>query len=417
MPTAILAGFIGMLLGPEVLGIVPFDQAILGNIVYHAMAIGFIALSLKSRTRETSPIVLKSGMLIVSVYMLQGIIGIVLTLIFMASLKPDLFVGFGLLLPLGYGQGPGQAFSMGSQWEKLGFQGGGNIGLTIATFGFLWAILIGIPFMNYHLKRHQLKAKADTLHRERSPYLAQSEPDELPLGDALDHLTPQIVLIGIVYLATYLSILFLDHLISPMGTFGKTFVTVLWGMQFNIAAGYAIIVRLIMDRWLKKGILKRDITNNYLLQRISGGVFDYMITAAIAAISISAVQQYWLPTVLMTTLGGVVTLYYLKFMVKRVYQKNTLENLMGFYGMLTGTISTGMALLRGTDPEFDTDAASNLVFGSAVGMAFGTPLLVIINIPIMGYVDGNTSLYGLTIGLLAGYLSLLVWLMLRRRQA
>jgi ESS family glutamate:Na+ symporter len=271
--------------------------------------------------------------------------------------------------------------------------------------------------MNYHMKRHKLAVKAETLHRERMPYMAQSEPDELPLGDALDHLTPQIVLIGLVYLATYLSILFLDHLIAPMGTFGKTFVTVLWGMQFNIAAGYAIIVRLLMDRWLKNGYLKHDFTNNYLLQRISGGVFDYMITAAIAAISISAVRQYLLPTVLMTTIGGILTLYYLKFMVKRVYRKNTLENLMGFYGMLTGTISTGMALLRGTDPEFDTDAASNLVFGSAIGMVFGTPLLLIINIPIMGYVDDNTALYGVTIALLAAYLTLLIWLMLRREWA
>jgi|LFRM01.1.fsa_nt_gb hypothetical protein len=39
---------------------------------------------------------------------------------------------------------------------------------------------------------------------------------------------------------------------------------------------------------------------------------------------------------------------------------------MAMFGMLTGTASTGIALLRGIDPDLETDVAKNLVLGSAV---------------------------------------------------
>jgi ESS family glutamate:Na+ symporter len=112
------------------------------------MAIGFIALTLKSRSRQTDPNNGKTGMLIVSTYLIQGLAGFAISLIMAAWFLPDLFPPIGLLLPLGYGQGPGQAFSIGSQWEAIGFESGGQIGLTIATLGFLWACIGGVILLN-----------------------------------------------------------------------------------------------------------------------------------------------------------------------------------------------------------------------------------------------------------------------------
>ena len=55
VPTSMIAGFAGLLLGPEMIGIVPFNVDMLGDLVYHLMAVGFIALSLKERNVESSP--------------------------------------------------------------------------------------------------------------------------------------------------------------------------------------------------------------------------------------------------------------------------------------------------------------------------------------------------------------------------
>jgi len=81
VPTSMVAGILGLIVGPELLGWLNFDLDRLGQLVYHLMAIGFIALSLKEREVSNSPAVMKSGMLIVSTYLIQGLVGFGLLLI------------------------------------------------------------------------------------------------------------------------------------------------------------------------------------------------------------------------------------------------------------------------------------------------------------------------------------------------
>ena len=50
------------------------------------------------------------------------------------------------------------------------------------------------------------------------------------------------------------------------------------------------------------------------------------------------------------------------------------------YGMLTGTASTGIILLRELDGEFKTPAAENLVYQNFPAIAFGFPMMIIASI-------------------------------------
>lgn len=411
IPTSVVAGFIGLILGPEVLKLIPFDGERFGKIVYHMMAVGFISISLKDREQKKNKTILNSGIYIVSTYLVQGIIGFGITLLLFYTIYPDLFVGFGLLLPLGYGQGPGQAFSIGSSWETLGFLNGGNIGLTIATFGFLWACIIGVPLMNYLVRKGKIKKKDSSIYKIRNKIHEEIEPEEIPLSESLDKISIQISLIGIVYLATYLTLVGVSKVLAPLGTFGQTFSQLLWGFHFNIGAIYGILMRVILNRLKKRNIVIHSYPNNYLLQRIAGGSFDFMITASIAAISIYTLKVFVAPIILVTTIGGIVTILYTVFMCKKIFKQNTLENIGGFYGMQTGTISTGMALLKVVDPHFDTDAAENLVMGSAVALIFGFPLMLALNIPIVGHVTNQPIMYLYTMLLFIAYLLFLFFLL------
>ena len=47
------------------------------------------------------------------------------------------------------------------------------------------------------------------------------------------------------------------------------------------------------------------------------------------------------------------------------------------YGMLTGTASTGVILLREIDGEFQTPAADNLVYQNFPAIAFGFPMMLL----------------------------------------
>lgn len=414
VPTSMIAGFIGLITGPELLGWIRFDTDMLGNIVYHFMAIGFIALSLKERDINHSPAILNSGMMIVSTYLVQGLVGLGLFMILATTFYPDFFPGIGLLLPLGFGQGPGQAYSIGTQWEELGLAGGGNLGLTIAGIGFIWATVVGIILMNILAKSKKFQGTESGAKKTHEPVTEKSDPDDIPLSDTIDKLTYQIALIGLIYLVTYLTIFGLEKLLTPLGTFGETFAQLLIGFHFLIGSLYAMLFRVILNKLQTAGIKLEHSPNNFLLQRISGFSFDYMVTASIAAISIYALQEYLVPVLLLTTIGGFVTIVYLLWISPRLFPEDKLSNLLGFFGMQTGTISTGMALVKAVDPGFQSSTAENLVMGSASAMMFGVPLLLLLNVPVVGYVQNEPIMYLYTLLALLAYFVVLIGVLLYR---
>lgn len=424
IPNAILAGFIGFLMGSSVLNLLPaqFLQPVsLERMVYHMMAIGFIALALKERKREKGTEITNTGLAIVSTYLIQGILGFGITLLMAFTFLKDLFPPFGLLLPLGFGQGPGQASAIGAQWEVINgvpaLVGGANIGLSIAAIGFLWACVGGVPLIHYFIRKRGFKPDAyDEADAQASMIEERDRPDDIPLSESIDRVTVQLFLIGTIYLLTFLMILGLEWVFSLLGNFGQTVSTMLWGFHFIFGTVIALVVRRVLDKLKSKGSMTRNYPNNYLLQRIAGGSFDYMITAGIAAISVSVFRMYLVPTLIITTLGMIATMLYLIFLCKRIYGSHTVESTVALYGMLTGTISTGLALLREVDPNFRSPVAKHLVLGSGAGLIFGFPLMILLGIPIHGYSIGNPSFYLYTMLALLGYFALLAFLMWRVRK-
>jgi len=59
--------------------------------------------------------------------------------------------------------------------------------------------------------------------------------------------------------------------------------------------------------------MTHNYTNNYMLNRISGFVFDLMILSGIAAIDFEKLKGLLIPLVLLTIVGTVVTMIYLNF--------------------------------------------------------------------------------------------------------
>ena len=124
--------------------------------------------------------------------------------------------------------------------------------------------------------------------------------------------------------------------------------------------------------------MKREYTNNFMLNRISGFVFDLMIVAGVCAIEFEAIKGLLLPIVLLTVFGTLATFLYLNFICKRLYPTYRYEAMASLFGMLTGTASTGTILLREIDPNFETPAASNLVLQTVPAMIFGFPLIILV---------------------------------------
>ncbi|MCL1906229.1 MAG: hypothetical protein FWG06_04410, partial [Clostridiales bacterium] len=163
MPTAVLAGF--LLLGLRICGLRMVGTDTLEMITYHGIALGFIALSLRiPATVENSAERLaaaKSGALIVSCYTIQGIFGLIISLGLAYTILPGLFGAAGILLPMGFGQGPGQANNIGLTYEALGFEGGQSFALSIAAMGFLAAYFVGLIYINILKRKGLIKNSGD----------------------------------------------------------------------------------------------------------------------------------------------------------------------------------------------------------------------------------------------------------------
>ncbi len=411
MPTAVLAGFLLLILRST--GLLNADAAYLEAITYHTIALGFIALTLRTSEKQSESaawIGAKSGALIVSTYLVQAITGLVISLALAYTIMPRLFKASGILLPMAYGQGPGQANNVGSTYEALGMAGGRSFGLSLAAMGYLCACIVGVIYINILNRKHKITkiAEKDPISGSVTIDTFQAH-DEIPISESIDRLSIQAAMIVLIYWITYLLTHGITTALRAMAPgVAATVEPLLWGFNFIIASLVAILAKTLIQQLRKHKLMKRQYQNNYLLSRISGLLFDIMIVAGIGSINIEDLSGNWLPFILMAIAGGIVTFYYLKWICKKLYSNHFYESFLSMYGMLTGTISSGVLLLREIDPNLETPASDYLISGSSFGIAFGIPMLLLISFA----AKGEFAVWA-ALGLIIIYLLLLILFMLK----
>ena len=383
IPLSVLGGGILIVVAAVyklITGDVMFDTAFFGGegtatlelLTYHTLALGFIASTLKSSntkmTRERTVEIFNTGVTTVATYLLQAIFGLGISLAIAFFMK-DFFCAAGILLPFGYGQGTGQAMNYGIIFEnEFGFSGGKSFGLTIAALGFLSASIGGVIHLNLLRKRGLLHAQS---HEEGALRSEEIQSDnEIPMQESIDKLTVQIALIAVAYLIAYLLMYLLGNLLPGMRS-------VIYGFNFLLGVLAATLVKLLMNQLKKIGLIKKEYTNNFLLTRASNFFFDIMVVAGIAAIRLSVLENYWGIILVMGVVGAVITYFYNYYIAKKLFPNYCQEQFLTMYGMLTGTASTGIILLREIDGDFTSPASDNMVYQNFPAIVFGFPLMLL----------------------------------------
>ena len=369
-------------------------------LTYHMLALGFTASALKTSdgkmTRERTIEIFNTGLTTVATYLLQALLGMVICIIASFFLK-DLLEAAGLLLALGYGQGTGQAMNYGSIYEmEYGFVGGKSFGLTIAAMGFLSASFGGVIHLNILRRkgRFNLDKGTGAVHEE-----VEGE-NEIPMQESIDKFTIQIALIMAAYLLAYLLMLGLGALVPGMRS-------TIYGFNFLLGVLAATVLKTGMNFCRKRNIIHRNYTNNFLLTRATNFFFDIMVTAGIAAIRMNIIGKYLIVLLVLGIAGLVATYIYVYFVCKTLFPDYTQPQFMAMYGMLTGTASTGIILLREIDGDFKTPVADNLVYQNFPAMVFGFPILLLATM-------APTQPY-LTLGIVAVFLVLINVLLFRSK--
>ncbi len=387
IPTSVLAGLMLLAISAvykAITGELIYNTEFFGGngmntfelITYHCLALGFIASTMKvgkeKFTKKRAKEVFDSGVTTVCTYLLQAVLGLGITLLIAYLAMPNLFKASGVLLPFGFGQGTGQALNYGTIYEtEHGFVGGANFGLTIAALGFLSASLGGVIHLNI------LKRKKGFVPKQLKNEISEKDKlnaEEILMSGSMDKLAVQIAIVLFVYFVTHLVMYLLGRVLLP------NMAGMIYGFNFLIGVLLATILKGVMNMLMKAKIVKKQHINNFLMDRVSNTCFDLMVVAGIAAIQLDLIKQYWHILIVLAIVGFVTTYLYNAFIAKKLFPEYADEQFLAMYGMLTGTASTGIILLRELDGKFETPAADNIVYQSLPAIVFGFPIMLLANL-------------------------------------
>ena len=394
IPPSVLAGVLGLILGPEVLGWLPLS----GNLgTYAGILIAFVFASLPFTSTSGSKEFAKvkrmwgysqGGMLLQ--WAVGGLVGIVL----LGQFWP-LNDSFGITMPAGYCGGHGSAAAIGSAFAEMGQEEVLSLAMTAATVGIICSIVLGLVFLRIGTRRgySSCLSQAETLPEELRTGLVPKEGrksigEEVFSGISVSTLTFHLSLAAFVVLCGYLISLGGARL-SP-------------GLELPVFS-CAYIAGIIV-----KAVLYRTKTKEYVCQQtmsgLSGMFTDYLVAFGIASIKISVVSQYLVPLVILLVCGLIFTALYIFVAARYIFKEYWFEKAMFSWGWFTGTMAMGMALLRIADPKSESRCMDHyaiayifiapveillitfapMIFSSGYGLWFSAACLII-GLSIMTY--------------------------------
>ena len=161
IPASLLAGIIGLILGPHVLKIIPPEiTASLGALPGQMITIVFACMLLgikKTNDGATLTHNAVSGLawLWMTSFLQVGVVCLLCAFLFIPMFGVDPM--FGSVFEIGFAGGHGTAGGMAQVFKQLGWADGGDVGKTTATIGLMAGIIGGMIIINYGVRKRYTK--------------------------------------------------------------------------------------------------------------------------------------------------------------------------------------------------------------------------------------------------------------------
>lgn len=346
IPPSLLAGFLGLILGPNGFDLIPLSTQ-MGT--YAGILIAFIFGSLPL----TSQKVKGEGAAVGSMWaysqaglLLQWALGGLLGLLVLNKFWP-LSPGFGITMPSGYCGGHGTAAAIGQSFANLGYDEILTLAMTAATVGIVAAVIFGLVIVkwgtgkrhtaflaNYNELPHELRTGLLPLEKRES--MGQSSTSSI----SIDSLTFNLVVVLAIALGGYGVSKLVSYFVS--------------GFELPIFS-CAFVIGLLVKR-----IFDHTRVSDYVCPQtvghISGTFTDLLVAFGIASIKLSVVMEYIVPLSILLLVGLVLTLLYVIAMGRLLMKDCWFEKSIFTWGWFTGTMAMGIALLRVVDPKMRSRA-------------------------------------------------------------
>ncbi|MCC5831229.1 MAG: hypothetical protein JJU36_17455 [Phycisphaeraceae bacterium] len=398
LPTSVIAGTLGLLVGPQILGaligriwdedaflaggLIPASvmshwsslPGLLISVVFAALLMGKSLPSLPSIWRQSGPQVMFGYTLAFGQYFL-GFLLAILVLAPLFGLDPKV----GALLEISLTGGHGTAAGLGATFEQLGFEEGRDLALGLATVGVVAGVIMGTLFINVAVRSPRITlARQEPIDQTEDFELSDLEHnDNKEQGQddtAADPLSLHLALIGV---AIALGWLLKEGLILiEAATWGRGMENPLMPLipLFPLAMIGGVLVQLGLGL-----IGKPDMVNRAMINRIGGAALDIIILSAMATISLQVLGDNIGAFAAMSIVGLGWTFFAFWVLAPRMIPDRWFERGIGDMGQSCGMAVTGLLLMRISDPRNRTGAIESfgykqLLFEPLVGGGLITAL-------------------------------------------
>lgn len=396
LPSSVIGGVIGLIIISCFREKLPADMVsgmsklpgFLINVIFAALFLGVVPPKINQIFKMAFPQLCMGQMLAWGQYVIGlGIAGFLLVPLF--GVNP----AFGNLLEIGFEGGHGTVGGL-SETFAAHWSEGKDLGLTVATGGMIFGILLGMALINWALNKGIISSVRTFNERDKAEKIGVYDQEKRPaagrqtvLADSIDSLAWHIAMIGLSILLGYAMLKVLQY--------GEA--KLLPDCQTRLFTGFPLFP-LCMIGGVFIQILFRKLKADHLIdhgqmQRLSGASLDFLVVAAVATIKLSVVAQNWLPLVIMMAAGVLWSLFLMLFVAPKLFKQAWFECAIAEFGQGLGVTATGLMLLRTVDPESKTPAAAS----------FGYKQLI--HEPIMG--GGLWTAFALTLVFSFGWLP--VW--------
>lgn len=343
LPASLLAGLLGLALGPEGVGLLPFSDQI-GTYPGILIAIVFACLPMASPKVNWKAIGQRVGnMWAYSQTLMIGQwgIGVLFGLVVLGVIWPDLHSGFGILLASGFVGGHGTAAAVGEAFAGHGWPEAADLAMTAATVGVISAIVGGLIIIKFGTMKGYTGLLADFADLPEELRTGMVPADKRSSAGAettstisIDPLVYHFALVAVITLLANEIAGWVDALSIPV--FALAFILGL------------VLIQIIERTPAEEYIDKRTLT------RISGAATDLLVAFGVAAISIEVVVAYALPLALLLLFGILYCLFMFIFVAPRLFRTYWYEKAAFSWGWSTGTVAMAIALIRIVDPDLSS---------------------------------------------------------------
>lgn len=378
VPSSVIAGILGILFMNITASLnlpIGIHPETYNEIVNHLFTISFISISLTSApkneqtgTKHIMQGAVGMGIIWCLLYALTPIVGSLIVMFLGESVSMESV--YGMLIPFAFCQGPGQSASFGTIFEQYGWTNATTVAIFFSVLGFIAAFLIGVPAAKLGIRKGIAKHCGKINESILKGYLTSGEQTETMIRDTtcssnIETLTFHFALVGLCFIIAVGISRLLRHIPGFLGSSMS-------GMMFMNGMYAAYLVK-----WLLKKLNLEFLQENVLQSKITGWSADYLVVSAFMAVSFSVIQKWIVPIMAEVLVITILTFFVCFYFGQRFGGNNDFERTLGLYGTSTGTVPSGIALIRIVDPEFKTTTAIELGIMNLV-MLLSTPVYITI---------------------------------------